>query len=312
MYDTVHFYLVADSIEGGFTEEVIEQVYNALTSVVEGSNSITAERFFFGSLRNLKIRMSKSRLTVKGSLCKFVMGNQFDTMLPQDVRRGVGRLSKILGVPMDKAQISRLDIGKIIKTEHTPNQYWPYLSKLGRFVRLEQENGLYFRTSKCELCFYDKVKEMKRKGRGNDIPLRFRNSNLLRYELRFKSSIAKQFNMAFITGATLMEEAFFKRVEEEIEKRYYIIVKERDLDVAIEDVSCPKELQKYMEYAGILKLGGETKVRAMIDRGRKQGKWSYVQASRMRQHVKSVSEAPFSTKESPLIIELDKKMAKFT
>lgn len=306
MYDTVHFLLTAESVEGGFSEEVVKKVYNALSNTVGGKHLITKEPCFYGNLGNWKIRMSESRLTVKGSLCKFIMGNQFDLMLPGDVNCGIAKLSEILGVPMEKAHIRRLDIARNIKTEYKPELYWPYLSKLGRFARLEQDNGLYFRTVMCELAFYDKIREMKRKKAV--IPLRFRESRLLRYELRFKKDVAKQLNVASVTGATLMEESFYSRMEEEWEQRYYSIVKVRDGGGVPEDVSNPREFQKFLEYAGIQKLGGETKVRDLIDRGRKQGKWSPVQASRMRQHLKTLAKSPSLTTESPLMIELDNKV----
>ena len=106
MYDTVNFRLFQSDADGVdflaetpcFLENVGEHYYNG-------------EAVITGSLNGLKISLNRYQMKIRdGSLCKWYLGDNLQTMGRGDTQRAIEKLSDTLHVPMSKATITRLDI----------------------------------------------------------------------------------------------------------------------------------------------------------------------------------------------------------
>jgi hypothetical protein len=153
-----------------------EQVPCLLENVCESKRQ--NETFFTGFLGNLKINVSKNSLKVANSLCKWYLGNNLQTLNWESIKLAHEKLSDTLHVNMQSADITRMDIGQNLQMNHKPKVYFDSLGQLSRYKRLEQPNGVCYRTNNMELIFYDKLVEYKKKW-GN-IPLDHLDLNLLK------------------------------------------------------------------------------------------------------------------------------------
>ena len=142
-----------------------------------------------------------------GSLCKWYLGDNFQTMGRGDTQRAIEKLSDTLHVPMSKATVTRLDIAQNFITKHPPEVYLSHLGILKYATRLQEPNGIYYSQTGGRLCFYDKNREQK--SHREPIPELYEGRNVLRYEQRYTNRIASQFKVSEVTGAMLYDEAFY-------------------------------------------------------------------------------------------------------
>lgn len=78
-----------------------------------GEHYYNGEPVITGSLNGLKITLNRYQMKIKdGSLCKWHLGNNFQTMGRGDTQRAIERLSDALHVQMSKATVTRLDIAQ--------------------------------------------------------------------------------------------------------------------------------------------------------------------------------------------------------
>lgn len=148
--------------------------------------------FITGNLGNLKVKINQNTIRVENSLCKWYLGDNLQTLTWGDVKLANEKLSDILHVNMQHADVVRLDIGHNFKMNHRIKTYFESLGHMPRYKRLEQPNGICFRTGSLELLFYDKLKEQKLNS--VEIPNEFLCGNLLRYELKILCNIKSILN----------------------------------------------------------------------------------------------------------------------
>jgi len=161
-------------------------------------------------------------------LCKFYLPENFQTLTRGDTQRAIEKLSDLLHLPMQKADITRIDLAQnfIVKFE-TP-VYYEHLGTLQLYNRLEQSRGLYYNNSKRKLVFYDKVAEYKHKNL--PVPPLFQNRNVLRYEMRYYRQLLKQFNVPELRAEMLYNEAFYMAIIDRWHNEYKNINKLRNIN----------------------------------------------------------------------------------
>ena len=126
MYDTVNFRLL-QSEAGGV--DFLAEMPCFLENV--GIHDYNGEAVITGSLNGLKISLNKYQMKIKeGSLCKWYLGDNFQTMGRCDTQRAIEKLSDTLHVPMSKATVTRLDIAQNFITRHPPEVYLNHLGAL--------------------------------------------------------------------------------------------------------------------------------------------------------------------------------------
>lgn len=220
MYDTI-FFNITEAEAGGvdflsetpcYLERLSEHNYSGYTVLS-------------GCLNGLKVSVSRYQVKVRGSLCKYFLDDNFQTLGRGDTQRAIERLSDTLHLPMAKATVHRLDIGQNFITKHPPEVYFNHLGMLANYKRCPMiETGtLYYTQKNKTLCFYDKGREGKQAREPQ--PELYRGRNVLRYEQRYKMRLANAFNVSEVTGALLYDEAFYKRVVSLWKDGYFAIKK---------------------------------------------------------------------------------------
>jgi hypothetical protein len=63
-----------------------------------------------GNLDGLRVTANSFQIKVSGSLCKWYLGNNFETLQRSDTQRAIEKISDTLHLPIDKAQITRIDV----------------------------------------------------------------------------------------------------------------------------------------------------------------------------------------------------------
>lgn len=129
---------------------------------------------------------------------------------------------------MQKAKVIALEFGDWMPVSYPVAEY---LKRCGGYPRLERfqfvSETLYYRhrgkNQPKTLCLYDKRADARAKG--YELPQGFEDYNLLKYELRLKGSIGKQLNLGEVTGETLYDRAFYKRLTDTYRQEFAKIKK---------------------------------------------------------------------------------------
>lgn len=274
---------------------------------VTGEHDFNGETVITGNLDGYKISVSKNGVNVTdGSLCKWYLGDNFQTMGRGDTKKAIEKLSDTLHLPIDKATVTRIDIAQNFIVKHPTEVYYNHLGNSYPSKRLEQPDGLYYTNSKGLLVFYNKVKEQKAKGQ--PIPELYQNRNTLRYEMRFKSRLKDTFKVERVTGAMLYDEKFYIGIIDRWKAAYQNIQKINDVSINFEVMNTKTDLYTLGLVSLIDQQGGEIKMIQQINEAYKKGELKKKQAYDLRQVIKKASHSAIGTVQSDVIIELDQKI----
>ena len=308
MYDTVFLCLTQADVSGGGVD-FLKVVPRFLDNIVEcrcnGVVSVT------GDLNGLKVTATGQRVRIRGgSLCKFLLGNNFQTMGRSDTKRAIEKLTDSLRLPMDKASVTRMDVAQNFIMKYPVAVYLNHLGVLKYADRLEEPSGLYYRLNKDRLCIYDKNREQRDKREA--IPDLYSNRNVLRYERRYTQRIAAKFGVAEVTGARLYEEAFYIQVLNAWKADYQAIQKINDIDTTLnfQAMNTVRQFQRACVRSKVEEMGGLIQMLNQIKEAQKRGELTKKQALDLRRTVnEACQETGGQTAQNEAIKELDKKVA---
>ena len=306
MYDTVFLCLTQADFSG---VDFLEVVPRFLDNVVEcRCNDVVSVT---GSLNGLKVAVTGQRLRITGgSLCKFLLGDNRQTMGRGDTQRAIEKLSDSLHLPMDKASVTRMDVAQNFIMNHPVAVYLNHLGELRNAHRLEEPSGLYYALNGGRLCFYDKNEEQRDKK--ETIPALFSGRNVFRYERRYLQRIAGRFEVTEVTGAMLYEEEFYIKVLNGWMSDYQAIQKINDIDTTLNfsEMRTVPQLNKACIRLAVKGAGGLIQFLDQIEEARQRGEIDKVQACRLRKAVNDAcQEKDGQTAQNEAIKELDKKVA---
>lgn len=304
MFDSVNFKLTQEEAGGidflsettCYLEDIAEHTFKDGLSVITGK------------LGGLKVSVNHYQVKVcDGSLCKWYLGDNYQTMGRSDTQRAVEKLSDALHLPMDRAKICRLDIAQNFITKHPTEVYLNHLGLLKYSQRLRQPNSLYYVQSGGLLCFYDKNKEQQSKR--DAVPDLYKGRNVLRYEQRYTKRIASQMNVPQVTASTLYDETFYMCLLNRWRDSYRDIQKINDITLNFKAMKTKQDLYKMGVLSLIEQAGGQVQIIEQINEALKRGDLTRKQAFDLRQAVKdacSINEG--LTVQSDAIEELNKKV----
>lgn len=299
MYDTVAItYYKSNHVKSNLLSEVSKYID------VKGEHSYG----YYGYLSNLSISITKDTVRIKkGSLCKWFMGNNLYTMNIRDTRLAIESLSDNLHLPMHKANVYGIDFGTNLKMDLLPQIYLNHLGESVPYQRLAQSNGLYYLTRIKGKAFYDKIKEMKQKH--EPIPPDFKNENYLRYEMRLRKRLKDTLNVSSITGASLYDETFYKKLIGLWRAYYYDIKKIKDISINFDMMKGKKDFNLMARLSFIQERGGEIPVLQDINEYYKIGSLTRRQADELKKAIRDtcMQNTKF-IKENGIIVELDQKI----
>lgn len=309
MVDTLNLILwLHDAGNVDFLSETPCYLENVGEHFNKGMFSISGD--LIGAGGRLRINLNQNRVKIGGgSLCKWYLGDNFKTMERSDVEMAVEMLSDTLHLPISKASVTRLDIGRNIITECPPDVYFNHLGQLGRAQRLVEPNGLYYVISKYyRLNFYDKCKEAKE--HRQPLPEMYEGRNVMRYEERFLGRVAAQLKVGSVTGASLYNEAVYISLQKHWKDSYKRISKINDIKLNFNEMKTKKQLYQMAVLCMIEQQGGQIQFLEQINEKRARGDLSDKQAYDLREAVKKAYKTSEGmTAPSDVIEELDRKVS---
>ena len=304
MFDTVNMKITRTEAAGiDFLSEIPCYLDNVALHSFEDGEAIT------GTLGSLKVSLNAYQLKVRdGSLCKWYLGSNFQTMGRKDTQRAFEKLSDTLHLPMEKATITRLDLAQNFIVRHPTEVYFSHLGLLTHATRLIEPNGIYYSQNGGRLAFYDKNREQKSKR--EQIPELYSGKNVLRYEQRYSQRIARQLNVMQVTGAMLYDEAFYIELLNRWKAKYKSIQKINDISLNFAAMKTKKDIYTMGVLSLIEQVGGQICMIEQIAEAQKQGKLTRKQAYDIRQGVnEAMSLKDGLTMRNEAIAELDKKVS---
>lgn len=262
-----------------------------------------------GNVEGLSVSVSPNQVRVNGSICKWMLGDNYQAMGRGDIKRAVERLSDTLCLPMERAIITRLDVGLSIPVREPTANYFNHLGVLNYAQRLQQPHSLYYhRHRQAErLCFYDKNREQR--DHREPIPDLYRDSNVLRYEQRYMARLPHLLGVAQVTAAMLYDERFYISLLNRWREAYQAIRKVNEITLNFQAMKTKRDLQKMGILAMVEQMGGEVEMMTRINEAQKCDYLTAKQAFDLRQAVKDACKIREGiTAPSEAIIELDKKI----
>jgi hypothetical protein len=280
---------------------------------VAGEHNFRGEPVITGTLDNFKITVNRGGINItEGSLCKWYLGDNFQTLGRGDIQRAIEKMSDTLHLPVGRATVTRLDIAQNFIVKQPVEVYYNHLGEMkhgGRapITRDGEIEGLYYYQSRGLLVFYDKIKEQQTKKR--HIPELYRGRNVLRYEQRYRSSLPKTFNVERVTGAMLYDEAFYMGVIDRWRDNYFNIKKINDINIKFEAMKTKRDLYTMGVLSLVESQGGELSILSQITEAQKTGILSKKQAFDLKKAVREACKSKTGlTASNEVILELDKKV----
>ncbi len=304
MYDTVFLKLTkAEAGEVDFLEETACFLDNIGEHLYGDCPVIT------GNINGLKVIANRYQIKVKdGSLCKFLFGDNFQTMKRSDTQKAIEKLSDTLHLPMDKATVTRMDIAQNLVMDHPASVYFNHLGELRYAARLQEPDGIYYKVYEGRLCFYDKCREQKSKH--ESIPEIYEGKNVLRYERRYEQKVAKKFKVQEVTGRMLYDESFYMSALKGWETDYQAIKKINDTTLNFQAMKTRQQFYRMGVLSLIERMGGQLEMLNEIKEAQKRGELSYKQAHDLRAAVNNAClQKEGLTVPNGAIQELDRKIA---
>jgi|SaaInlStandDraft_6_1057023.scaffolds.fasta_scaffold46494_2 hypothetical protein len=299
MLDTVNLWLPQSHTSSA--------ICNHLDRVKEHTDTSTAEVSFSGYMGNYQVSIFSNGVSLKGSLAKYHLQDNFHTLTRKASQEAIESLSDSIKIDLSRAEVKRVDIAQNFIMKHEHKAYYDLLGACQHFKRLEQPKSVYYNNTNKQLIFYNKVAEGKHKGL--KLPSVWDNKQVLRYEFRYMRKPQNYLAMPSLKAESLYDEEVYMKLMQGWYYHYQQVNKIRLQRFAKQVMNDTKLFEKQLMLLGLQALGGEKEVLNMIDRGKSEGKFNNrMQASRLKGKIESISSDKVLTEDSELITELDTKV----
>lgn len=256
----------------------------------------------------LYITITKDYITIKNSLCKWYLGDNFQSMTLIDVQIALKKLSRIFNLPFEKAIVIRLDIAINIIVKYSVDMYLNHLGDMKYSKRVQTEpTGIYYHQSNGKWCIYDKIKSQRTKRLS--IPELYKGRNCMRIEYRYLRKLPSIFNVERVTGALLCDEGFYYSLYKQLIDNYNAIQKINDLQLNFAHLQTKKDWQKIGTATFIDIIGGQLTALNQVKEAQKRGDISSKQAFDIREYFNIVCDSKENfIIPNEAIIELNRKV----
>lgn len=303
--DTIHIYHKHSKL----SKELVERVRIHCKNFQEHYSVETKKYRYTGRLENLRVTVNQRGIYIKGSISKYMLSNNLETLSNDHIRQFIEYLYLIFEVPPDEWKITRLDIGVNLILRHKVEAY---LCLVGgaRYKTLNHAGStLYLKSTEKVICFYDKIKEMK-KDTYCVVPEEYRNQNILRVEFRIKKNISKhlKYNQE-PTLEKLLDPEFVKLCDKYC-KQEFNSINFQFSSINISIIKGPKNIWEYAMLKFIENMGIATFER-FITHLIKVNEFKYkIYYSRLRNSVNNLIKKYAISHSNPLVEELIDKFEK--
>ncbi|MBW7675667.1 hypothetical protein K1I32_08810 [Chryseobacterium sp. LJ756] len=258
--------------------------------------------YITGSLDNLYISTRNNKVTVNGSLCKYFHSNNVVKLSRDDTKNAIEKLQDELQFLFQDSNVSRIDVGCCIELDGHVKEYLGLLDHFPRFQRLVQPSSVYFKNGQKQICFYDKIAEMRSSGSLKIFPT-LAGRNILRVEDRYMRRVTNQFKRA-ITAKDLYDQNFYDRINMELKKNVIKIHKIKTVKPMKESMTS-KDYEDFL-VASYIAEHGEEKVLRMIDNNRD----NFSNARALQRIRDKVKNSKLLIQDNRLVTELESKIIK--
>jgi hypothetical protein len=298
MYDTIKLWLPNEEIKDS---RYFERVPAILSNVGHTSKENGIE-YLSGSIENLKVTIGKTGISVNGSLNKYLHSDNFQKINRQQTEIAINKLSDILSINFDRAKVQKVDISHNFIMNEPAENYYCFLGECTHYQKMLQPSSLYFQNKLKTLLFYNKVAEGEY--RKQDLPIVWQNKNVLRYEMRYITRFASQMNRSAIYAMDLYNESFYIEMIDKWIAEYFKIKKNKLFKPKSIDMTS-KTAKDFLLSAFIEMYGLNETIELT-----KQWKLNFSTPKEAQRLKKDLQNLKGMTEQSPLIEELDKKIAR--
>ena len=300
MYDTINLWLSFEKISNFNLSKTLEK----LSGITEHTKD--KETYISGYLNNYRVNISEQGVSLKGSLAKYFLSNNFKTLSRSDSARAIEMMSDELSLNVGDSTIIRIDFAQNFLMKYKPQAYYNYLGECQYYIRQPVSNSLYYTNGLRQKIFYNK--ETEGKARGLSLPDVWEGQNVLRYEMRFTSRLPKQFNQSVITANSLSDEKFYMTIFDKWLEEYESINKLHTINYNLSDMNSPKDFWKQINLMAVNMIG-QDKIMQEVENLRHQRAFDKPEYySRLKKEIKELCKTPEMTTSSDLVAELDKKI----
>jgi hypothetical protein len=296
-YDTISIYYRFDSEEEyqNYLSWIKTRLERSAFKKINDTNAL----ILIGWLKNIRVTVSRSGVTITGSLCKFFNGNNYYSMSRNQTMLCILSLQVALGLSLQNAIVRRIDFGCCLIMNAQPENYFTGLGMCGKYKSWQREHSLYYETGYKSLIFYNKNSEMM----SDRYPLLPDElySNTLRYEIRLKRQINYQLNREQVLVQHLYDISFYNEMIMRWAKEYELIHKNQTLQPLKNQLTAKDGIEYTL--ASLMILQGTNNVTRLIS----VVKDKFTQGSYAR-YQKKLKSLKFLSKESELITELNEKI----
>lgn len=288
MIDTINLRLSAYDVGGRGT--LLEATRNLPGMMIATSTDTGEICGCYGNVGNLKISVNEESLTLRNSLCKFMMGDNFKTMNRADLVEVVAMLEDMLHLPISRADVTRMDVGTNFALMHPVEVYLRRLGDLRYFRRVPmvEVGGLYYKQTERELNLYDKCKEAR--NHKTPIPEAYQAANILRYEQRLIRHIPRYYKRNQMQLRDVCRPDVYADIVSRWEAAFNSIRIVPSIKIEMDMI----ENVSTMKNAGLLALiqmqGGVMEFLAYVDELKAKRKITKQNAARMKSEIKRIVE----------------------
>ena len=315
MYDWITAsYDIKDEPHQRFIQPMVQtsEVKNMFTNTTWANGYITNNE----NGRKMGYSVSDNRIKIKICPNKYVLGNNVQEALINDVFETLQDLSNKIGVDLGLFRLEKLDVTHTALTDFVPEAYFPYLCNTSGYSRHVQDTSLYYgaNSNKVTLVFYDKVNEVKhgRKkqwGGKQQIPIELNGANLTRFEGRLQSNkeIQRIIGHGAFLGQLFLEEHVMQ-LQNWWHNSYDSIPKKTKINWQFKDNMGHKAVKETISNLGYMSLG-RLEIEKLIELADKQGAFNHrTEKSRIKKQLLGRFETQGMKHE--IIKELDEKYKK--
>ncbi|PQJ79401.1 hypothetical protein BTO18_09550 [Polaribacter porphyrae] len=280
--------------------QLIKYDYEFLIALIKAEECSIGYR---AKYKGFNILISKKGITITGSISNYFVGHT-NTLPYSELRNAIEKLGAELSIDLHEARLFRLDINNNIITDQYINAYTHHLfTHLSRFKRLEQVDGVKFKTNSKELVFYNKSKEIyEKRGVVAD--------NWFRIEFRIIKDVKKY------TGLEKMKDLYkienYHRLLNLFYSHYIKVKKQTVSNTDFKQYKSKKEYANHLMLKGVEAKGGDKDVRREIEQMDSQGMFTNRNHKyRLNRMLDDLLNTNSLTIIHPLAVELNRKFEKF-
>lgn len=283
-------------------------IANYLENAKQETDLQTGEVKTFGCVDGLKVAIYAGRLSIVGSLAKFLfVGSNVFPLDRRSAAQALEKLSDTLHIQVNEADVTEIEFGANFLMK---NPVADYLARLGAMPRMERAQVTpyslrYAGKGKQQprvSVFYDKIADAAAKGMECPEDL----GNLLRYEIKLNGRLPYQLSVPEVKASTLTEMGFYRQMVKYYQDNYFSITKVNQVKSDVmNEIRTPKDAFNVF-VARLISQTDQDQIKAFLDELKQAGVFAdRKNYSRLKNKIQEVAHQANITISDDLIRELD-------